>query len=409
MAPQNGRAVAFGLATVLLAAATHAQTAASAARWSSPEIWLGPSPAGQAGRSTVLDLLSPGTDWPVVKERLSGLKLYIDDITQMTVRNRQGLAQMVTQNNIPVTVECGGTLDFAGLNAGNGVNSANIELAKLKTFYDAGGKVDYLDMDGPIRRLLWPNTPNPPYNGLVQGPFTIETAADQLMNYMYTVKTTVKSWANGNDIRFNLLTNFPNWGYKGGPAYHNRTRQNGAFVYNTGNSPPYGQDYGDYFDVIQTVLPKVAADPRGIELAGLTVDIPYEYLTGERWTPARSPAWDPKTVDWVARVRDLEDYARSQGLDFNLIVNSETGGQTSNQLFYENTLRMLEIYMAAGGHPDRYIIQSWYPYPNVITPESGPVYSMTALAQAVASTVPEPITLLIFGAGGAFITAVGRR
>lgn len=34
--------------------------------------------------------------------------------------------------------------------------SARHELAKLAKFYAAGGQVDFLDVDGPIRRLLHP-------------------------------------------------------------------------------------------------------------------------------------------------------------------------------------------------------------------------------------------------------------
>ncbi len=45
---------------------------------------------------------------------------------------------------------------------------------------------------------------------------------------------------------------------------------------------------------------------------------------------------------------------------------------------------MLDRYVAAGGKPDRYIIQSWYAYPKTILPETAP-YSPTALVTAVAN------------------------
>ena len=398
--------VATWLAILLMSAAAGAQPGPST-RPNGPEVWLGPAPKGQAGRSTVLDLLSPEVDWPALKQNVRGLKLYIDEISQMDPATLQNLAGLIRQHDIPVIVECGGTLGGAGLDDNNGVHSAKIELANLKKFYDAGGRIDMLDLDHPICRLIWPEGPNPPYNGAKHSDFTIATAADQLMNYMHLVRTTIKAWPGGNDIRFNLLTNFPNWGYRGGPSYHNRTFKNGTITNHTGNQPPFGQDWGDYDEVIRTVLAKAKADPRGIRFAGVTVDNPCDYLLGEAPTPPRAPAWDPGTIDWMARVRDLEDFVRSQGLQFNLIVNSERGGQASNQMFYEDTLRMVKMYKAAGGRPDRYIIQSWYPHPDHVTPQAGP-HGMLALAAAVAAVETWPARMPI-PATGTRMAAPGTR
>jgi hypothetical protein len=379
------------LLAVLLMSTAAAQTS-SPMRASRAEIWIGPAPKAQAGRSTVLDLLSPQVDWPAVKQSVHGLKLYIDEIATMDPASLRDLARVIGQHDIPVIVECGGTLSGAGLDDNNGISSARIELAKIKQFYDAGGRVDMLDLDHPICRLIWPEGPNPPYNGCKHSDFTIETAADQLMNYMHLVTTTIKAWPGGNEIHFNLLSNFPNWGYRGGPAYHNRTFKDGTITNHTGNKPPFGQDWGDYDAVIRTALAKAKADPRGIRFAGVTVDNPCDYLLGEAPTPPRSPTWDPKGVDWLARVRDLEDFVRSQGLQFNLIVNTERGGQASNQMFYEDTLRMVKMYKAAAGRPDRYIIQSWYPHPDHVTPQAGP-HGMLALAAAVAALESGPARL----------------
>ncbi len=87
-------------------------------------------------------------------------------------------------------------------------------------------------------------------------------------------------------------------------------------------------------------------------------------------------------TDWVERVRDLERYARSEKLDFNLIINCQIGGGTSDALFSENTLKYLDLYHGAGGRPDRYIVQSWYDYPKTIVPETR-AGSMTHLVAEV--------------------------
>jgi lysophospholipase L1-like esterase len=52
----------------------------------------------------------------------------------------------------------------------------------------------------------------------------------------------------------------------------------------------------------------------GIPLAGITVDNPYEYLIGEHSSVSLK---DPKSVDWLKRVRSYEDFARERGLDPN--------------------------------------------------------------------------------------------
>lgn len=67
------------------------------------------------------------------------------------------------------------------------------------------------------------------------------------------------------EIRFFLLTNFPNWGYRGNVSYHARG--------------PKRQDWGGYHDVVTTVL--AAAKEEGLTVAGVTADNPYEYLVGQ--------------------------------------------------------------------------------------------------------------------------------
>ena len=46
---------------------------------------------------------------------------------------------------------------FAPMDDAAGEWSAKHELAKIEKLYHAGGKVDFLDLDGPIRRLMHPD------------------------------------------------------------------------------------------------------------------------------------------------------------------------------------------------------------------------------------------------------------
>lgn len=113
------------------------------------------------------------------------------------------------------------------------------------------------------------------------------------------------------------------------------------------------------------------------------MDNPYDYLTGEH-PSVNLP--EPKSVNWLQRVRGYEEFARQQGLEFNLIVNSERGGHESDERFHQDTLAMVDLYREAGGRPTRWFVQSWYPYPTQIVPETAP-HSLTALVKAVIERV----------------------
>jgi hypothetical protein len=301
----------------------------------------------------VLDLLAPEAQWSFVREHLSGIQFYIDMIDRATPEQLGQLVRLLRQQGYQVSVECGGTLDFAPMDETNGEVSARIELAKLAKFYAAGGRADFLNLDGPVRRLMHPHKRRDGRRFE-----SVEKAADELVDYLNLVRRAHP------ELRF-FLTNFPNWGYRGAVS--------------TARGPQ--QDYGDYDTVVRVVLDKLKA--ANIPLAGVTVDNPYDYLVGEHSSVNLK---DPRTVDWLGRVRAYEDFARAQGLQFNLIVNSERGGHASAETFYADTLKMVETYRKAGGQPTRWFVQSWYPHPTQIVPETAP-HSLTALAKAVIEAV----------------------
>jgi hypothetical protein len=289
--------------------------------------------------SNVLQLLDSEADWSFVCERLTGLKLYIGLLRRQPMDKLQQLADLIKENDLRVIVEVGVAI------------KPTVE--GLKDWANAGGRVDYLDIDGPIRRLL----------GYVRGPRdpsntkSVEQCTAEFVDFMQAIRSEYPQ------IQFMLLTNFPNWGYRGDVSY---TGPRGDPMF-----------YGDYDQVVKVVLE--AVDKVDLKFAGATVDNPYEYLVGIQKSRHLD---DPGKIDWVKRVRDYEDFCRSRGIPFNLIINSQEGGNTSDEMFYKRTLKMLDVYMQAGGKPDRYIIQSWYPYPEAIAPETE-AYSMTALVKAV--------------------------
>jgi creatinine amidohydrolase len=314
-------------------------------RTAKPEVWL------CAGDGT-LDLLRSGAEWRFVKKNLSGIKLYVDQIDNARPAQLAALARLVKENGYQVAVELGCCLDFGPMDDTNGQWSARMELAKIDKLYAAGGKVDFLDLDGPIRRLMYPE-------GRGDGRHfeSMEKAAVEVVD---AVRAFHKAYP---EIRFWHLTNFPNWGYKGEVSYHARG--------------PARQDYGDYDKAHRMVFEKLKT--AGIPLAGVTIDNPLDYLIGEHFSVNLK---NPTSVDWLKRVRAYEDRCRAEGLEVNLIVNSERGGQQSDERFHRETLQMVDTYLKAGGRPTRWIVQTWYPHPKQIVPESAP-YSMTSLIKAV--------------------------
>ena len=311
-----------------------------------PEVWM--------CHGNPWPLAEPDAEWDYVKAHLDVLQLYIDKVNKCPPDRLKALVEVLEANAIAISIECGGTLGFAPLDDTNGERSAEIELAKMAKLTQAGGKLRYLNLDGSVRRLLYPGKDR-------QGFTSIERCVDELLDYMRTVREEYP------DVEFFALTNFPNWGYKGDVSYHARG--------------PDQQDWGDYFPVIQTIIRRTREAEMPIR--GLTCDNPYEYAIGEHMSVKLD---DPTTVDWMARVRDLEDYIEGEGLEFNLIVNSEQGGAESAEAFAERTLKFLDAYRAADGTPRRYIIQSWYKHPEAVLPETDP-HTMTGLVKAVIERV----------------------
>lgn len=329
-------------------AAALCQLRPSAAR-AAPEVWL-------CAGDRVDRLLEPGAQWPFVRRNLAGIKLYVDQINQAAPDRLAALVRLIKAQGYKVAVELGGCLDFGPMDETNGEWSARHELAKIEKLYAAGGSVDYLDLDGPVRRLTHPDhrTDGRRFDSM-------EKAADQVVKAVRVIHRAHP------EIRFWHLTNFPNWGYKGDVSYHARG--------------PQRQDYGDYDAAHRLVFERLKAAK--LPLVGVTIDNPYDYLIGEHFSVSLKPATQ---VNWVKRVRNYEDRSRAEGLEVNLIVNSERGGRASDRLFAEETLKMVDVYLRAGGRPDRWFVQTWYPYPKAMGPETDPT-TLTGLVKSVIERV----------------------
>jgi hypothetical protein len=316
-----------------------------------PEVWM--------CKSNPWELADSG-DWEFVKENVDGIKIYIDEMKKASEGQMKKLAAILNENDTKIAIELAGLADWRAKDKDQtAALSFQDEWAKVKRLVDAGGKVYYLDIDGPIRRLLYPGHGEPGYH-------TVDSATDELVKVL-------KLWLEAcPGVKFMLTTNFPNWGWKHTPAYHN-------FGFSAG---VMGQ--GDYFPAVKMAVEKAKA--AGIPFDGVTIDNPYSYALGERKSNQPDVT---KGVDWFWRVLDLEQYARSEGLEVTFIYNSERAGDKkggSGELFAKETLEYIDLHMAKGGAPDRYMMQSWYHYPTKWVPEETPGTMTNLVKQVIEKT-----------------------
>lgn len=318
----------------------------------------------------LIDIASDECGYHFLVNNINFLAFYIGKIhNDYSMEEMQKLAGMVSQRDLEVIVELGGVLGPGWGNLtdiDNGKESALVEIRNSKKWITAGGTIDYIIFDGPVRRLLYGNIQKnlEANNGVLvsghfntnRGPFSFDEAADQILFSMQEWRKVYP------EIGFILGCNFPNWGWKGQQDYHKR--QAG------------GMNWGDYWDVVQIVMNKVQSTDTRFDK--VIVDWPYNYAIGERFSP--TPGNDPQAIDWIGRIRELEDYLKGLGLEFYLYTNTEE--QESNAVYSEGTLKYVDLYRQRGGAPDGWNVQSWYKVPTSFGPENQQ-YSMSWLTNEV--------------------------
>ncbi len=338
-----------------------------------PEVWMNHVRLEELGRE--------GARWDYVQRNLGALEFPINAVGFLIGQDDMArLAALLKARHIKVAIECGyfdwvsKEAEFAlpsprvitdtareKMGPGVGEETARFEIAKLRQLTRHGIAPDYLNLDGPIRRMIWPGSDVGRND--IAGLASTDACVDELLAYMRTMRREFPK------VQFFALVNFPNWGWKGEPSYWG------------------GMFYGDYFEVLNRIVAKTRAAK--MPILGVTADNPYEYTIGtqphQAWMPMPREAkptkpLDVAKIDWMARLLDLERTVKRQGLEFNLIVNSQGGGAASGEAFHRTTLDYLDAYRKAGGSAKRLILQTWYKFPEKVVPEDEP-YTMTNLVK----------------------------
>ncbi len=335
-----------------------------------PKIWLNHFQLGML--ATAAD-----ADWPETRSGLDTAFFAINTLWPMKRPMRLSIAPAkaaaaaakLHREGIHIGVECGyfdhsetlrtledpasdviASASPAVISAGVGERTARVEIAKMRSWWQAGQTPDYLVLDDPIRRLTVPGQDSP--GQILQGMPDYESASREVTAYMRVMRAKFPA------VKFVVILNFPNWGWKGAPA----------FSVAPGRMTP--MNWGDAHAAMEILFSTLARNDLRID--AIQGDFPWRYFAEP---PSDAIA---ATVDWPGRILELEHYARDKGVRFQLTANSEAG-YTSAKAFADDSLKYLDAYLAVGGKPDRFVVQSWYPHPQELLPESTP-YTGTWLA-----------------------------
>lgn len=297
------------------------------------------------------------------EESLSNIDVYsffIGNIqgNQETIESAVPLLQ---DREIDIAVEAGGILFFKGCYAGIGNRSAiESEIPKFQNIYNAGGSIQYATLDGPLRRAL--DTYNPEIT--CGGSFTLDEATDEIVDYMERVHSQYPN------IRFGLIADLAHWGY--------------------GDTKSYWKDNCgwdcDYEIALEALLGKI--ESRGEKIYYIHVAYPYDYVTTVAPTREASNSYQSALTqqEIETRLLQLESQVENHNIRFGVIYNSNSirdydgprGGKYNepeydgghDEVYFDETLALIDLYYSIGSSPKDYMIESWYDTPLNLTPES---------------------------------------
>jgi hypothetical protein len=303
-----------------------------------------------------LALFDENAPWPEVRS-----KIHVFSTHENLLGGRQNLEQRIVpfiqRTGIQLALEVGGLRSFlvANLAPGHpelvGELTAEDELQKMALITTRGGTITYLHMDSPIGYTL-------ASAGDEICAFEPPQAASELADYMEAVRQIYP------DMRFVLIEPVPWYRVGGHPAFP-------------------GQDRGDLIDILQIAVDTLAA--HGLRLEAFHADNPFGYTD-----------WRRRGYDGLGKLVQLQNWVQARGIRFGLISNDDLDHpidypENSDSLFFSNTLRSYDQFVAAGGNPDNLPVMSWYPYPQQALPEEQP-YTFTYLVKEMLARVDSTTT-----------------
>lgn len=322
------------------------------------QIWYGAEDIWAMPVEDVWEAFGQARDtWRFVQQNVQALALHNNTIAKGTREQLAGLKAVVDRDHLAVVAEIGG-LEQWRAPAGDrfGEESAEEEMSWSRLWWQpveeggCGGVYDYIILDDPIYRGLYPEDKD-------EGR-SLDMVANEIADAALLWRERFPQ------IRLVLGSNFPNWGWKGEPAYFDMPAIKG----------PLGR--GDYHPMLLRTVEVLKQ--RAVPLWGLILDNPYDYVEklalsnqSERIAP----------VDFIARLKDVEQTARGLGLKFGLYMNTDLqdlepeGILTTAErdaIYYTHVRSYFERVRAAGMEPDFWSTYTWMKSPTKLVPETEP-------------------------------------
>lgn len=346
--------------TLRLATAAFATLIALTAAHAGDRLWVGPMPFIEA-RTLRDDYYSTITDadkWPTVLAKADVFKSYLmvlpsDPVPgkpgpELSDKRMQRMAKFVRDHNLKVAFEVGGIrMGPDTPNDQAGEYTAKGELTHLTRWLANGGTIDYLTTDhGVMSTIGSPYIVPAQYK---QRGMSLQQAIDELVDYFEIVHQAIPT------AKFGVIESLGFFTVQG---------LNGREYARTVPALPVWR-FADYLDMLLGAMKR-----RGLSLDHFHIDFGFE---GVHYDGGGKGQLD------FGRIRAVESYVQSKGVNAGLIVNAfhdQTNKtpkrEDANRQAYENTLRFFNGYKAAGGQAKQILLQTWMPYPDRTGPEDEP-------------------------------------
>ncbi len=315
-------------------------------------------------------LFAEPCQWPELLKKVDGYKYYGRQFMFPEERrlDAEAFARFTKESSLTVGVEFGHMfLPREGSRQQPWERWLKEAVAEIQPVFDAGGRVDTVHIDGPIRRLLGFGGGG----GRRQRSLPYDRAMEEFVTFWLALEKKYP------DIRIGYLVNLPNWDYSDEhPGYV------GHFSDRTGKN---------FREVLSEFHTKLTG--AGGTLSFVEIDSPYKYYIATK--TRRGDA----AVDNPAKFRHLEQWCRQHKIQLHIIVNEAALSRKvenppaelvvqETRRFTENSARYVEALSRDGISPDVFLIQSWYRVPAVHVPENK-VGTTTHAALHIASRIEQ--------------------
>ncbi len=302
--------------------------------------------------------------------------LNIAVIKKYTKAELDTLSSFYINNNVSIAVECNGLVSVFGSNsfhtseksmAYNSVNHPEKgEYTILSPMIEKGVKISYLIFKDPVTNALYTDNDHKTFDNRYM---SIAEASAQTVEAM-------KFWREHiEDVQFVFGVDYYNYGWKNEYAYD--------FVYQNN----FGE--GDLYYELDLI--SAEAEAVNIPLYGVLIHNPYDYAMG-RNTSSVQTITTPSKVDWMKRIRDLENECNTRNINFMLTLDSiATGNEGDNLKYFLEQMRYINKYAEAGGTPDVYAVKSGKSYPTLkyqLTSEYSLAWNTQNIINQVKKNIP---------------------